>query len=61
VPVDDCPVRYGRAVYMYVMIIFDTVGTHHKFTGMILLLHAGGIVRICDGCPTAYRSHWKCM
>jgi len=60
VPVDDCPVGYGRAVYVYVMMIFYTLGIH-KFTGMIVLLRAGGIVRICDGYPAAYRSHWKCM
>jgi len=60
VHVDDCPVRYGRAVYMYVTIILYTLGTH-KFTGFIVLLHAGGIVSVCDGCPAAYRSHGKCM
>ena len=56
--VDDCPVRYGRAVYMSVMIMLYTVGTH-QFTGMIVLLSTGGIVSVCDGCPAAYRSYWK--
>jgi hypothetical protein len=54
----DCPVKYGRAVYIYVMIILYTVGTH-RFAGMIVLLHVGGIVSVCDDYPAVYRRHSK--
>lgn len=62
---DDCPVRYGRAVYVYVTIIFYTVGTH-KLLGwlscymlealwgyvMAVLLHTGAIGSVCDNVMT---------